>query len=287
MKLAVSSYEFKDLSFAQILDLLRELEVGYLELWPANVATENLDDVRALRQEAGIQVSCVSAASQYRINAEETAAAQAAIRDAMDLASALGASYVTTYLGDNPRRDFYTTLALYKRDLQPVLDEAAARGITILLENMFDHRGADPQGTKPTRTPQGTRAIYDLIASPHFAITYDPVNFYIAGVEAYPFSYDYLQGCIANVHIKDTKRYSEYLHGDRAGYPIWPDSVTGDYISVPVGQGALPIDTIVRRLQADGYQGFLTIDILTTAADRLRPYRESIAYLKRLMSGEG
>ncbi|MCE7988599.1 MAG: sugar phosphate isomerase/epimerase [Caldilinea sp. CFX5] len=283
MKLAVSSYEFKTLSFLELLRLLKTLEVGYLELWPESVANESLADAQRLLDEFGIQVSCVSARSQYRLNSEDVAQAQGAIFKALDLASALGARYVTTYLGGNPTRNFYTTLQLYRRNLQPCLAEAASRGMTILLENMFDNRGEDPGGTMPARHAGGMRAICEAIQSPHFGVTYDPANFYIAGGEPFPLPFDLFGKWVANVHIKDAKRYVEWLHGDRQSLPLWTDSSNGPFLSVPVGQGALPWARILRHLRTVTFPGFLTVDILTTPATYADAYRESVAEIRRLM----
>jgi sugar phosphate isomerase/epimerase len=284
MKLAVSSYEFKTISFAEILRFLTELGVSYLELWPENVANENENEVRAMLQEYDVQISCVSARSQYRLNAEPVDKAQEAIWKAMDLASAFGAKYVTTYLGDNPQRDFMTTLKLYKENIRPCLEEAASRGLTILLENMFDHRNEDPKGAKPSRYAEGTRAIYEAVGSDYFGITYDPVNFYIANVEPYPYAYEILKDCnIPNVHLKDTKRYNEWLYGDRTNLSIWEDSLTGPYVSVPVGQGVINWQGIIQRLIADGYQGYITLDILTKGPGSKQAYHQSVDFCRTLL----
>lgn len=286
MKLAVSSYEFKTISFAEILRFLTELGVSYLELWPENIANESENEVRALLQEYKVQISCVSARSQYRLNAEPVDKAQEAIWKAMDLASAFGAKYITTYLGGNPQRDFMTTLKLYKENLRPCLEEAASRGLTLLLENMFDHRNEDPKGTKPSRYAEGTRAIYETVGSDYFGITYDPVNFYIAQVEPYPYAYEVLKDCnIPNVHLKDTKRYNEWLYGDRDKLPIWEDSLTGPYVSVPVGQGVINWQGIIQRLKADGYEGYITVDILTKDPGSKQAYHQSIDFFRTLLEG--
>lgn len=283
MKLAVSSYEFGSMAFAEIAKFLNELGVNYLELWPEHVANEDTAKVKARLEEFDIQVSCVSARSQYRLNAEPVEKAQEAIRLAMDLASTYGAKYITTYLGGNPQRDFLTTLKLYQRNLQPCLEEAASRGLTILLENMFDHRNEDPNGTKPSRYADGTLAIYEMINADNFGITYDPVNFYIADVEPYPYAYEVLKDCnMPNVHIKDTKRYDEWLYGDRADLPVWEDSVTGPYISVPVGQGVINWEGIIRRLKNGGYNGYFTVDIMTKGPNFNQDYHDTVNYFRSI-----
>ncbi|MEM7345545.1 MAG: sugar phosphate isomerase/epimerase family protein [Chloroflexota bacterium] len=289
MKLAVSSYEFSNMTFAQIAKFLNELGVNYLELWPEHVANEKEADVKASLEEYNIQVSCVSARSQYRMNAEAVDKAQEAIQLAMDLASTYGAKYVTTYLGGNPSRDYLTTLKLYQQNLRPCLEEAASRGQTILLENMFDHRNEDPQGSKPSRYADGTLAIYEMITTEfeNFGITYDPVNFYIAHDEAYPYAYEVLKGCnMPNVHIKDMTRYDEWLYGDRAALAVWEDSVTGPYLSLPAGQGVINWEGIIRRLKRDGFDGYITVDIMTKESDRVQAYHDTVNFTRRLMALE-
>jgi len=293
MKLAVSSYEFSAMTFAEIAYFLNDMGVHYLELWPENVANENETEVKNCLEKYEIEISCVSARSQHRLNAEPDDEAQAAIRLAMDLASTYGARYVTTYLGDNPSRDFLTTLKLYQNGLEPCLEEAASRGQIILLENMFDHRNEDPQGTKPSRYVDGMLAIYQAVEtmvasdakSINFGITLDPVNFYITQEEAYPYAYDVLSRCLMpNIHVKDLKKYCEWLDGDKAALPIWPDSITGSYVSLPVGKGVMNWHGIFERLKQDDFDGFITVDILTKEKGREEAYRETVDFIKSQIS---
>lgn len=282
-QLAVSSYEFKTLAFEAILDYVASLGVQAVELWPYNVAGLDLGAARDMLAARDMRVSCVSAGSTHRLNGEPTEAAQQAIFYSIELARALGASQVTTYLGSTPIRDVYTTLRLYARDLAPCLAEAARHGITILLENMFDHRAEDPHGTRLSRTPQGIRSLVEAVNSTGFGITFDPCNFHIAGVEPYPYAYDWLKDGIHNVHVKDATRYAEWLHGDLAQYPHWTDSQTGPWLSRPVGQGAVNFSGLIQRLCQDGYSGYLTVDIMTLPRDRDVAYRQSVDYIRQLM----
>ncbi len=283
MKLAVSAFEFQNEPITSVAKMLGDLGVGFVELWPGNVAGETEGDVKIALADNRIAISCVSATSQHRMNAEAVQDAQKAIFLAMDIASTYGANFVTTYLGANPNRDFLTTLKLYVQNVRECIVEAEARGITLLLENMFDHKDEDIRGEKPTRYAEGTRALVDMMGSDHFGITFDPVNFYICGVEPYPYAYEFLQPFIKNVHVKDTKKYNEFLYGSRDGKPIWRDSVSGEFISVPAGKGAINWFGIMQGLRRDGFSGYLTVDILTSAKIADEDYRETVEHMRDLI----
>jgi sugar phosphate isomerase/epimerase len=160
---------------------------------------------------------------------------------------------------------------------------AARHGITILLENMFDYRQEDLNGTALVRTPEGLRSICESFDAATFGLTYDPANFYLAGVESFPFAYEALHKYIRNVHVKDAYKYVEWLHGSRDGLPVWPDSITGLYVSVPPGKGAVNWHAILHRLHRDQYAGFLTVDILTTPNGFQSAYSETVQYLQSLL----
>lgn len=281
-QIAISGYEFKTLSFSQILDYLAQLGVRRLELWPYNVEGEDLAQARRELASRHMEVSCVSAMSAARLNQEPTDQARQAIQRAITLARELGAPYVTTYMGATPSRDPFTTLKLYVAGLAPCLEEAAKHNITILLENMFDHRNEDPQGTKLSRSALGTLAVAEAVASPHFGITYDPCNFHIAAIEPYPYGYDLLKPHIRNVHIKDTTLYNERLHRAIPD-PSWVDSITGRWLSLPAGQGAVNFYGLFQRLRQDQFDGYITLDIMTPVEGRDAIYRQSVEFVRRML----
>ncbi len=280
--IAISGYEFKGMRFTEVLSFLDSLGVRFLELWPYNVDGENLSTISRELAARNIHVSCVSAMSTHRLNQEETEEAQQAIFRSIDLARQLGAQYVTTYMGSTPTREPFTTLKWYTRDLEPCLHEATSYGITILLENMFDHRSEDPQGTKLSRRPEGTRAVVEAVNSPNFGVTYDPCNFHIAGIEPYPYAYELLKPYIHNVHVKDVIKYNKMLHGDLQAYPHWVDSLTGCWLSVSPGEGAVNFSGLLGRLYQDGYSGYLTIDIMTLPRERESAYARSVQFIRKL-----
>lgn len=280
-QLAVSSYEFKGTPLVEMLEFVARLDVRLVELWPFSVDGEDLPAARQALAARNMEVSCVSAMSTHRLNQEATDLAQQAILRAITLAREFGAPLVTTYMGASPDRDLSTMLQRYVQDLEPCLEEATRHGITILLENMFDHRNEDPAGTKPSRTAAGTLAVAEAVASPHFGVTYDPCNFHIAAIEPYPYAYELLRPFIRNVHLKDATLYAETLHGDPHPYAHWLDSMTGRWLSRPVGQGAVNFYALFERLSQDGFSGPLTLDIMTRPHEREAAYRDGVAYVRR------
>ncbi|MEM7346881.1 MAG: sugar phosphate isomerase/epimerase family protein, partial [Chloroflexota bacterium] len=205
---------------------------------------------------------------------------QMGIIEGIKLAETLGAPNVNTYMGGNPERDMMTTIQLYQRTMEPCFEAAAARNITVLLENHFDNRNEDPTGEDVARRPETLQYLFEVIDAPNFKLTYDPCNFYIAGEEAYPAAYQHLQPHIGYVHVKDATRYSELLHGAADQYKLLPDSINGRYLPVSLAEGAVNFEGILHKLSQDGYQGYLTVEPHTEVARVERVGFENVEYLR-------
>lgn len=265
-RVAISGYDFDHLQFSELLDLVESLGIGLLEVWPHNLPSEPMERVREVLADRGMAVICVNATVAFLPNKTDVKQAQAGITKAIELAETLGAPYVNTYLGANPQRDLITTIQLYRRNMQPCLEAAATRGITLVLENHFDNRNEDPRGTDVARRPETLLYLVEAVDSPHFKLTFDPCNFYIAGEEPYPYAYQLLRSHIGYVHLKDATRYYELLHGPDCQYKLLPDSITGRFLPVALGQGAVNFEGFLSSLAHDGYSGYLTVEPHTEQA---------------------
>ena len=210
----------------------------------------------------------------------DAARAQTGINEAIKLAESLQAPLVNTYMGGNPQRDMLTTVQIYRRTIQPCLQAAKERGITLLLENHFDNRNEDPQGTDVARRPETLLYLVEAVDSPHFKLTFDPCNFYIAGDEPYPYAYQLLQSYIGYVHIKDATRYSELLHRSAGQYKLLPDSIRGRFLPVALGEGAINYAGILNSLRKNGYNGYLTVEPHTEQARVEAVGAANIQYLR-------
>ncbi|MCZ7568811.1 MAG: sugar phosphate isomerase/epimerase [Ardenticatenaceae bacterium] len=280
-RLSVSAYDWGHIPLYQWLDVLERFGVHQMELWTNNLPPDPVEQVRDTLASRGVQVICVNATVAFLPNrTDDVARVQAGILDAIRQAEMLGARYVNTYLGPNPRRDLTTTVRLYTRNIQPCLEAAAGRGIILVLENHFDIRNEDPGGGDVARRPETLRYLVEEVGSPHFKLTCDPANFYMAGIEPYPFAYELLRPYIGYVHLKDAVRYHELLHGPVDGIKVLSDSIAGPFVPVAVGRGAVNYEGLLARLVQDGYDGYLTVEPHTKKEHLERVCLETLQYVR-------
>ena len=122
----------------------------------------------------------------------------------------------------------------YRDDVLSRLREMTARaraaGMTLLHENE-----AGIYGDTIDRCVDLLRGIDDA----RLQATFDPANFIYGGQVPFPDGYDALRPWVRQVHVKDAR----------------PDGSV-----VPVGAGAGRWPDLLRRLRADGYDGFLALE---------------------------
>lgn len=154
------------------------------------------------------------------------------------------------------------------------------RGKTLLLE-------ADPSVN--TSNHAALAALLRAIGSPHVRAIFDPGNclYDPLGETPFPEGYDAIRPWFAHVHIKDAVRGAQ------------------DTQCVKVGDGQVNYPTLLRRLAADGYDGWLSMEThyrlntQLTEEQMRRPggadfsaggaaaTAESVAALKEILAKEG
>jgi sugar phosphate isomerase/epimerase len=279
MKLVISGTGdyFQGAPVTKLLNTARRYDVGRLDLWyPKNVKVEGLDRSITCIQEAGLSVVSVSTWTHLYFPGD-VAAQQALLIEGIELAHRLGARIANTYFGHGPVQDDDLAIATYVEHLQPCLERAAALGVAICLENEFDVLGDDPQASDVTRRPERIRELVERVNSPFFRVTFDACNFYFAGVEPYPYAYEILQDHIGYVHLKDGARYDPLRHGDRV---LRFTDHSGEYVCLPVGQGAINTHGLLTRLEADGYDGFFALEPHVETERMGEIYQQTLAYLE-------
>lgn len=291
---SVSSYGTGAWSFEELLRLLQRHGVNGLELWPftdewsgaswggsTRIDAQFLDTARPLLEKYGVRVVSINTSAQHRINrTADVPTAQKVINACIDLAADLGGSFVDFYTGYNVLRDPFTTVRLFPRLIGPCIEHAEKRGITLVIENHFDMRAEDPTGKDLVRWPESLLSLIDAVGSDRLAVNFDPCNFYIAGVEPYPYAYELLKPKIHYIHMKDAVRFSELLHGDRQKRSVLSDSIHGSFMPVPVGAGGINFEGFLAALRRDGYQGVLTFEPHTTLADFETTLAQGLAYVR-------
>lgn len=147
--------------------------------------------------------------------------------------------------------------------LRELTERARAASITLLHENE-----RDIYGDTIARCVDVLESIHDA----HLQAVLDPANFIQCGETPFPDAYDALRPGIRYVHVKDAL----------------PDGKV-----VAAGEGAGRWPDLLRRLRADGYDGFLGLEPHLAEAGRLQGFsgpalfRHATQSLRRLLDEMG
>lgn len=116
------------------------------------------------------------------------------------------------------------------RRLREMTARARAANVTLLHENEKEIYGD---------TVDRCRDLHEHCDDPHLRGAFDPANFIQCGQTPYPDAYDALHPWLAYVHVKDALPNGQVVAAGE-GAARWPD--------------------LLRRLRADGYDGFLSLE---------------------------
>ncbi len=283
MQLTISGTELKaNESLELLIEWARESEISFVELWhPQNTSGLGLKCSKKLLKESGLKVACVGTGTELYRNGGSTDD-QANLFEAIKVAKRLGASFVNTYFGHYELRDDRLAIETYLKFLSPCLDLAAESGVTIVLENEFNAFGRDYAASDITRRPYSLKKLFERVNRQEFRLNFDPSNFYCAGVEPFPYAYYLLRRFIAYCHIKDV-----------CLQPSCENSVTRStnwrkfsdfdqlYVTCAMGDGAIPWNNILRALDNDGYNGFLTLEPHSEEGIRLQAFKQSADFIRQ------
>lgn len=285
MQLALSGTELEsEEPIDQLLLCATELRISFVELWyPKNTEAEGLEQTLARLSDVGIQVACVSTSSEL-FRGGGSYQDQLLLLEAIHLAEQFRAPFVNTYFGQHSVYDDVQAIATYADYLEPCLEQAQLRGVTIVLENEFDAFEVDPLGSDISRRPLSLLHLFERVDSPHFRLNFDACNFYCAGVEPYPYSYELLAPYIAYCHVKDVSR------SDQAPCVVDPMHAwrrykdhKNEFVMTPLGDGEIPWSALLRRLHSDGYHGFLTLEPHAAKLQLARAWEQAAGYVRHLL----
>lgn len=117
--------------------------------------------------------------------------------------------------------------------LKESADLAEQYGLVLAMENETSCNGG---------IPVEVRDLVHAVGSPTLGIMWDAGNAQWADVEAYPDGYDTVKDRVFHVHVKDIVHDNGAVHG------------------TVFGQGEVDFPGMFRALQADGYDGFLSLE---------------------------
>jgi sugar phosphate isomerase/epimerase len=282
MKLAINGQQLAATHpLPKLLDLLEQFGVKAVELWPANLPgggdaeanerfeTRDVSGTAALLRERGFEVACVTLgfwAAPLCFARGGGPAFTEALRGAVEAAEQFGAGLVNTYNVGIP-------LSIWGAAVAPVAAYAATKGIVITLEN----EAHDESGL-----PQNVAALCERLASPGFGTQFDPCNYYHAGVEPFPAAYELIRPHVRYVHLKGGARYNPALEGMHKGSTM-RDSERDHIGYLRLPDAAFNVAGIVRRLERDGYDGFVTLEPHVASKHIPSFYAQEVPYLRALL----
>ncbi len=237
MKLSGFADEISPDLFEQVR-VLGSLGMQYVEIrsvWKKNILTmsdEEWATVKAMLDQHGIRVSAIAS----RIGKDDIGAdpeqTYRELERAIEAAGWFGTPYIRIFSfsiprGDEADRHRHAVLARMK----VMTERAEQAGVILLLENETGMFGD---------VPERCRDLLHTTASPCLKLAFDSGNFRQGGVQPTTDAYPQLASFIAYVHVKDI------------------DPVSLD--EVPPGDGDAELDSLLRHLNASGYDGFLSLE---------------------------
>lgn len=284
MKLALNGQQLSAThDLPALLDVLDQFGVNAIDLWPANLAggttpedaeryeTKDVAGAARLLRARHITVACVTLgywAAPVCVARGGTAALTEALCGTVDAAVTLGAGIVNCYSTGVP-------LCLFKQAVVPAAAYAAQHGVVITLEN----EAHDDSGL-----PGAVAELVRAVNSPGFGTQMDPCNYYHADVEPYPAAYETIRPHLRYVHLKGGCHYDATHAGVFKGSTM--RGTSRDFIGyLPLPEAAFPIEALIRRLQRDGYDGYVTLEPHVPAAHVTEYYAIEIPYVRRLLGG--
>jgi sugar phosphate isomerase/epimerase len=185
---------------------------------------------------------------------DRAASRLALVREAAEIASALGCSSVAIHAGTVPRDANSGAYRKLGDRVGQAADIAREFGLQLSLET-----GRESIDRLLTFVNGTGRA--------NIAINFDPANLVLYGVDEPARVVTKLRGRIDNVHVKDAKR------SDRPGETL------GTTIAIGTGEAEIP--RVISKLRIIGYDGPLLIE--TRRGDDVHAVRDAAAYLRTLL----
>ncbi|KJL30695.1 sugar phosphate isomerase/epimerase family protein [Microbacterium azadirachtae] len=176
----------------------------------------------------------------------------------LDLAERIGVDTLITFGVDRSPLDDEGDFARVVDLLGEAADVAAARGFQLLLENI-PGSWAD--------TGENCLRLLEGIGRSNFGYVWDTGNLYEAEHRHFRGSYELLKPHIRNVHLKDGRVLDDRM--------VWQR----------FGTGETDIAGQIAALQADGYQGTLTVEAKCEPHED-DDFIESMTYLRGVMNGK-
>lgn len=233
LELGLTSLDFATVS--ECVEAVENNRLAHLELYIGRDFTDkNLSQLEKATQSKGIGISCISTLAKLAQAEEDLDIQLNLIYLSLEVASKLGVKKIGFMYGGNARLNRVDSQKRFISRLKPVIERAEASGITILIENLFSR---SPSGDLDS--VEVVSDLFDRLNTDYVKLNFDVGNFAIAGEEAFPYAFEYLQNIIGGIHLKDVSRYRSVRHGFKPISEILLDHRRGLFISEALGEGIL------------------------------------------------
>lgn len=200
-------------------------------LTAANVFLSDPAKVRATFQAAGVQIACLSSSIAMTADKRKSVTLAADLTRYIDMAAQIGCPIVKIFdMQLSPGQNRGSAAVSLADWLAPLGDHAAARDVTIVIENALSFR-----------TAKEMWLMLESINHPNVAAAWDLFN--AAQIGESPFvSVPTLNSRIQYTQVKDAK-----LSPMGAAY-------------CKLGEGDVPVEQFLTRLRGIGYKGYVTLE---------------------------
>ena len=216
---------------------LNKLGISYFE--PRGINGTNIADIddnqlaelKADMEKYGIKVSSIGSPIGKIGIKDDFDGHLLKLKRVIEIAKALGTKYIRIFSffmpeGENPADWRDEVMSRMKK----MCELAEKEGVVLLHENEKDIYGD---------TAERCLDIFETVKSPALKGVFDPANFVQCNVKVYPDAFKMLKEHIVYMHIKDALANGEV---------------------VPAGYGIGGVEDIIKELDADGYEGFLSLE---------------------------
>lgn len=221
---------------------------------PTRCSREILEQVKQCAQDNHIQIICLTPYNSYFNSLDEEVRQKelATIEDVIGYCNFLEAKYIRIYGGNLVAGDtekLEERWAKLVESLRYLGDKAAAKGVTLVVENHFN--------TMAVSAKQSAKLMED-VNHPAVRILYDQANLAFTGNEDYIQAIQTQQQYVAYMHVKDLvfKEGVAFTSSDVAH----PKEEERNVYTRIVGEGVLPWPEILRAVKEQGYDGWLSLE---------------------------
>ncbi|WP_432841084.1 sugar phosphate isomerase/epimerase family protein [Dactylosporangium sp. CA-092794] len=232
---------------------------GNRATWPLTGLEDHLADIDRLTRGAGLDYSGIGGYARSFEHAD--------VARLIAATAALGAGRVRVTMPLLKTGDYRDLFAAARKDLEWATAEAAARGVTVLVE--LHHETIASSASAALR-------LVDGLDPAAVGVIHDLGNLVIEGHEDHRAAFQLLGPYLQHVHVKNVAWAPQATAAD--GTVTW----RADWATLRAGQA--DVGAYLAALREHGYDGWVTLEDFSTALPLEERTRDNLAYLRSLLA---